>query len=64
MTELAKLGSALNRMTSLSDQIDDNDERLAVRRAIGETMGITYADIMRPIVRQFPDLDPDRDHSS
>jgi hypothetical protein len=59
MNELLALGGPINRATELTAKIDDIDERKAVRRAIGEIAANVYSDLIRPIVRQHPDLDPD-----
>jgi hypothetical protein len=49
----------VNILESLSDQIVDDDERKAFRGHLGDVM-IGYIDIQMSIVRQYPDLDPDR----
>jgi hypothetical protein len=54
------LDAPLNQATALSYQIDDIEEQKAVRRVIGETTGRLYTDLMGPIIRQYPDLDPAR----
>jgi hypothetical protein len=41
--------------------VEDEDERKKLRRAIGEAILDVNDKIIRGIVRQFPDLDPDRD---
>lgn len=54
------LDGPLNQATALSLQIEDLEERKAVRRVIGETTGRLYTDLMVPIIRQYPDLDPEK----
>ncbi len=54
------LSPPLNALDKLSEQIADPDEARAFRRALGELMGSTLT-LLLPIVRQFPDLDPDRE---
>ena len=49
----------VNILEALSVKIADDDERKAFRRHLGEVM-IGYVDIQMSIVRQYPDLDPDR----
>ena len=50
----------VNTLESLSGKITDEDERKAFRRHLAEVM-LGYLDIERSIVRQYPDLDPDRE---
>ncbi len=54
------LDKPLNDATALTGQISDTDERKAVRRAIAEITGTAYSELIRPILRQYPDLDPER----
>jgi hypothetical protein len=63
MTEFLALGGPINRATELAGKIDDVDERKAVRRAIGEIAVNVYSNLVRPIVHQYPDLDPDSEPS-
>jgi soluble cytochrome b562 len=51
--------SQVNILESLSEKITDDPERKAFRRHLAEVM-IGYVDIQMSIVRQYPDLDPDR----
>ena len=57
------LSPPLNALDKLSEQIADCEAAREFRRALGELMGSTLA-LLRPIVRQFPDLDPDREATS
>lgn len=57
---LLALDEPLNKATELTAKIGNEEERKAVRRAIGEITTRAYTDLIRPIVRQFPDLDPER----
>jgi hypothetical protein len=60
MKLLLALDGPLNSATELTDMITDPEERKAVRRSIGELTSQAYTDLIRPIVRQFPDLDPEK----
>jgi len=51
--------ASVNALEALSLEITDEEERRAFRRHIAEVM-IGYIDIQMSIVRQYPDLDPDR----
>ena len=46
----------VNTLESLLEKIVDNDERQAFRRHLADV----HIDIQMAIVRQYPDLDPDR----
>lgn len=54
------LDGPLNQATALSFEIADPEEQKAVRRVIGETTGRLYTDLLIPIIRQYPDLDPEK----
>jgi hypothetical protein len=50
----------LDALSVLSERIENDDERRSFRRGLADIM-IGYIDLMRDIVRQYPDLDPDGD---
>lgn len=54
------LDQPLNSATELADQIQNSDERKLILRGLGEVGGRIFTDLMVPIIRQFPDLDPTR----
>ena len=54
------LSEPLNTATELTEKIADTQERETVRRGLGNIMGLVYTDLMRPIIEQFPELDPDK----
>jgi hypothetical protein len=60
MELLLALDDPLNKATELTKEIADPAEQKAVRRGIGEITTLAYTNLIRPIVRQFPDLDPDK----
>jgi len=49
----------VNILESLSEKITDDHERQAFRGHLADVM-IGYIDLQMSIVRQYPDLDPDR----
>jgi hypothetical protein len=57
---LLALDEPLNKATELTMKIADVEERKAVRRGIAEITTRAYTDLIRPIVQQFPDLDPEK----
>ncbi len=58
MGELEKSDHHLNNAIHLVEQIEDEAERKELRRGLGSVVGVTYSDVMRPIVRQYPELHP------
>ncbi len=59
MKALLDFGGPFNEATELTYQISDEQERKSVRRPLGE-IGVRLYEAMIPIIRQFPDLDPDK----
>ena len=60
MASLLKLSEPLNSATHAINRISDKEEQAKARRVIGEIMNKTYTELMMPIIRQYPDLDPDK----
>jgi hypothetical protein len=58
---LLELDGPLNKVTALSNKIENEEERKIIRRGIGEIGGRVYTDLMMPIIRQYPDLEPEKD---
>jgi hypothetical protein len=54
-----KVSEPLNEATDLIDQIDSEEERKRLRQPIGRIIARTYTDLMIPIIREYPDLDPE-----
>jgi hypothetical protein len=50
----------LNAAAEVIEKIEDEEEKKKFRRGILEIMGRMYTDLELPILRQFPDLDPDK----
>jgi len=59
MDKLHQLGALLNQMADLVEPIDDPAERRMLLTGLGELMGRSFTDVMLPIIRQYPELDPD-----
>jgi hypothetical protein len=55
-----KAGEPLNEATEIIDKLPDAEEQKRLRRPIGELISNVYIELIRPIVREYPDLDPDR----
>ena len=61
MKKLHSLDEPINDACELVEQIADEHEMRRFRKGLGELMGHIYTDLMIPILRQYPDLDPDKD---
>ena len=61
MKDLMALTDPLNSATEVTTQIADKEEQASFRRSIAEIMNTVYVDLMRPIIKQFPDLNPDKE---
>ena len=59
-----KLSEPLNEAAEVIGTLRDQEEQKRLRRPLGELMQAIWLDLMQPIVRQHPDLDPDKRHSS
>lgn len=60
MRTLMVMNEQLNLATSHIGKINGKDEQESLRRAIGSVIQTIYIDLMRPVIKQYPDLDPDR----
>ena len=56
----AGIGNLLNEATEVVGTLPDHDEQKRCRRAIGTVMGNVWFDLQLPIVREHPELDPDK----
>lgn len=56
--DLKAVAEGFNKLSETSLAIGDEDERRAFRKALGECIADTIIKLERPIVRQFPDLEP------
>lgn len=53
------LGDLLNEATAIVNSLPNEEEQRQLRRPLGELMQTSWVDLAAPIVRQYPDLDPD-----
>lgn len=58
MKAFSDASQALDYLGELSIKIEDSEERLRVRTAIGESIGLLLTEVERPIVRSYPELEP------
>jgi len=59
MNKLLELSTSMNTVAALIEKIDDEKQKLILRRGIADLMGAVYTDLMRPIIREHPELNPD-----
>jgi hypothetical protein len=57
---LEAVGRHLNSLRSLLDRLPTESDRKEFRQHLGAVMAILNADIMLPVIRDHPDLDPDK----
>lgn len=60
MNTLAALGEPLNNAVELIEQIEDEEERKKFRKGIGGVIARIYTELEFYIIRQYPNLDPDK----
>ena len=60
MKLLLKVGDHLNELEKFSDQLSLEEERKRFRRHLGEVMMHIGVDLMMPIIKKYPHLDPDK----
>ena len=60
MDALLRLSPPFDELTDITYQIQDEAERVFVRRRIADAMQSLGYDLVMHIVRQYPDLDPDK----
>ena len=63
MKSLMALGEAMGEVNVVLDALGDTEERRALRRPLGGMMADLYIELQRPIIEQYPDLDPDKESS-
>jgi hypothetical protein len=60
MESIQSIGEHLNKMHELSERIQHDADKKEFRRHLGEVMAAINADIIVPIIEEYPDLDPDQ----
>lgn len=60
MSVYKELGESLNQATQIISTVEDTKEQEDLRHPIGNLMGLVWTDLMSPIVKEYPDLDPDK----
>lgn len=59
MEQYHLIGDSFNRATEIISTITDTAEQKRLRQPIGKLMANIWTDLMLPIVKEHPDLDPD-----
>lgn len=60
LDHIKSMDGSFGKLSELVDGISDETERKLYAKRLGDTWGIIYTEIMFPIVREYPDLDPDK----
>ena len=58
MKHVLSLSAQLNLIIEKVETIPDEEERTEMRRHMGKMMQASDAHLYRPLVKQYPDLDP------
>jgi hypothetical protein len=64
LAALASLNPGLDEATRITQSMQDQEEAKALRRHLGAIMTEPVFEIVMHIVRQYPDLDPDKERGS
>jgi len=59
MLAIEQINVALGVTAAAIEMIPDMEERKEFRKGVADLMGSVYGDMMVPILRQYPELDPD-----
>ncbi|MHC1726072.1 MAG: nuclear receptor NHR-99 [Syntrophobacteraceae bacterium] len=51
----------MNRVAAFIEEIEDEAERKEFRKGLGSIMAYIYTDLELPIIRQYPEFDPDKE---
>lgn len=60
MALLMEMNRHIGALTEQITQLPDIDEQKRLRRPLGDLLALVNHDLMRPIIRSYPDLDPDK----
>lgn len=61
MMELESVGECLDRLSSISLEIDDDKARYDFRKNLGLFLADWNTNLVRPIILVHPDLDPEKE---
>jgi len=60
MAALLELNSRFDKVAEIADGIEDTAEREATLSRVATLVLDSYEQLMRPVIRQYSDLDPDK----
>jgi hypothetical protein len=60
INRMLEVGTAMNAVAAQIEQVDIDDQKITLRRGIADIMGLLYTDLMLPVIREHPELDPDK----
>lgn len=60
MEAALSVGDELGKLDSIVSELDDGPEKEELVQALGGIMGVLTRDVVFRIVREHPELDPDR----
>ncbi len=64
LKSVLRLGNGFNDLDTLVRDLKDSDERRRLLNCLGMVMSELNAGVVIPIVRQYPELDPDPPEST
>ncbi|WP_193369030.1 hypothetical protein [Pelagibius marinus] len=64
LATIEAMAPQFDEITSLTYEIVDETERKEFREKVAEAMSLLAYDLVMQIVRQYPDLDPDKERYS
>jgi hypothetical protein len=62
LAALQSLNPGLDEATHITQSMQDQEEAKLLRRHLAKILGEPLYDIVMHIVRQYPDLDPDKEY--
>jgi hypothetical protein len=58
------MSASIAAVGDFGSYLTDKRERQQVATGLGKVVAAIYEECMRPVILQYPDLDPDKDRSS
>ncbi|QTN21456.1 hypothetical protein HZ992_14815 [Rhizobacter sp. AJA081-3] len=59
MQKLLALSHAMDQVCAQIDQLESDEEKAQLRRGMSGMLADVYTELMRPLIQQYPELDPD-----
>lgn len=61
MMACGEINFHLNNVSTIVDGLESKEMQRALRTELGNAMAKIYGGVMRPVIKDFPELDPDAD---